>query len=648
MGILRGLMGGMLGLGVSVCSFSVCVFVCVVMLTRVIELDPVLESYYGKGKGVGLVKGVTTELALRGGDTDEQASDAVSSAGEDAPDKEDEVSTESAQLALRGGSLGGELVSNVFKELHDNKKSGRRPSRWSATDSFAKSLLTPLGGPSSDILERWVPLYGYQGVVWFRIDLFYTFVDAVDRLLCLDNRAGVAYNLYLMDKTKDYKTQEARDEFLSDPETNGLSIWASGPGDYSHDHLAWEWVVERHEGWEDDEEQYQYPYALFIAGPDDPVPWTWEPDVSHKVMKVVLDWANEPEMDRPDVAYLRMPENPHRILYTNQYGPWMENVCRILTAGRIPGRPGRPAIPDAWFTVKDPSMAKGIGTYGGLAFPPALWDLIVDQWLEDKSDVVTLEANTGGKKQDEASNRWHMFLPGAGHLYKHQYILFDEVEDANTVMARVAHLVEASLTDEESYGRIAGLQVYLPGTGALFSGDPDFFVTLYDDETEEDFQAVVERMVHWMGWLESKPGVAPTANGLGLFPIFLTIRPIFTGYFLYDTDGGADPISWEDPDETSVDKFRDMVAEWWSVGDNQRPPYSPTTSWIGIRQGYLEERTDPEVPHPNESKPRLLVGPQTTNAEWQLMVKMIVVPDLFISLVDEENLPRKCNQLTRD
>jgi hypothetical protein len=361
-------------------------------------------------------------------------------------------------------------------------------------------------------------------------------------------------------------------------------------------------------------------------------------------MKVVLDWADEPEMDRPDVAYLRMPENPHSLFYTNQYGPWMENVCRVLTAGSITGRPGRPAVPDAWFTVKDQSRAKGIGTYGGLAFPPALWDSIVDQWLKGDSDVVTLEAKTGGKEQDGASNRWHVFLPGAGHPYKYQYVLLDEVEDANTVMKRVMHLVEASLTHEESQGRIAGLQVYLPGTGALFNGDPDFFVTLYDDETEEDFQTVVERMVHWMGWLESKAGVPPIANGLGLFPLFLTIRPIFTGYYIYDVDGCADSIAWEDPDETSVDAFRDMIAEWWSAGGNQRP-YSHATSWIGIRQDYLGERTDPEVPHPNESKPRLLVGPQTTDAEWQLMVNMIVVPDLFITLEDEEDLPRKCRQL---
>jgi hypothetical protein len=77
----------------------------------------------------------------------------------------------------------------------------------------------------------------------------YTFIDAVDRLLGLDNRAGLAYNLYLMDRDKKYATRAEHKAFLAEPHRSGLSIWANGPGDYSHDRLAWEWMLDQLGAW---------------------------------------------------------------------------------------------------------------------------------------------------------------------------------------------------------------------------------------------------------------------------------------------------------------------------------------------------------------------------------------------------------------
>ncbi|AEO59805.1 hypothetical protein MYCTH_2308347 [Thermothelomyces thermophilus ATCC 42464] len=518
-----------------------------------------------------------------------------------------------------------------------NRSKGRQDQGDSGAQQLPDVFHTPLGGFSSGTNERWLPLYGYQGVVWFRADLLYTFVDAVDRLLCLDNRAGVTYSLYLLDKRKDYTAQSERDEFLSDLEGNGVTIWATGPGDYSNDMVAWEWIVDRLGAVEDESEARQK--VLFVAGPGDPIPWTWQPDESHRVLKVSLSWTEIPKMNRPDIAYLRMPENPEDVVHTNEYGPWIASVCRVLAAGRIPGRPGYPAIPDAWFTVGGHGAGdQEIGTYGGQAFLPQLWDIVVAKWRDDPGSLLELKARTGPEDEAKVSDRWHLFVPGLACPYEKQYVLHDEVDDVGLVRRRILDLVRCSAS-HESYSKLQSLEVYLPGTGfSLVTVEgPELVVSLTGrDDVDSAFQPLVDRMVRWRKWLESKPGVPPVTNGLGLFPQFLSIRPVFERYTIRDEGEIHEPVVWN-PDTTTVARFRILAGRILAMLSNRT--YSSAAAWIAITQSRSTEQagggSDPE-----RSRPRLLISPGTTEEEWQLIRRMIVNPEVFISQLDTRTLPR--------
>jgi hypothetical protein len=591
----------------------------------VAEPDPKMEAYYVKERRHGRAKasGVGPSSGLRGGEAFEEE-DESSSSGEGTPD--DSSVGDSIDLELRGGA-----TRSVRRG-----KAAQGPSNPGKPDDKPRShsLVTALGGPSSGHEESWFPLHGYQGVVWFRTDQLFTFVDAVDRLLCLDNRADVTYSLYLMDKRKRYATQAERDEFLSDLTGNGITIWAAGAGDYSNDQVALQWLQDRIGVTED--EQIASQKVLFVAGPADPIPWKWKPDASHRIQEVSLLWPRAPKMIRPDVAYLRMPENPADVNYTNQYGPWMTNVCRVLTPGRIPGRPGYPAIPDAWFTLGYPP-GNGIGTYGGLAFPPQLWDIMVELWEDDQTSPVKLEAVMGPESKDGTTNRWHLFLPGTGSPYEKQFILHSEVGDVKSVRQRIMELVRCSMSTA-SFSLVQSVEVYLPGAGFFLASTetPELTVSVTDKENlDSEFQPLMELTVEWVKYLTEKSGVDPVPNGLGLFPQFLSLRPVFKDYLLGDVDGAIEPVPW-DPKTTTVDQFRRLAGQVFSTLDDQEQSYSPYKSWIAITQGFPIASGDPD-----ESKPKLLVGPRTTEDEWQSMRKLIVDFSLSISLLDTTHLPRK-------
>jgi hypothetical protein len=504
----------------------------------------------------------------------------------------------------------------------------------------APAFHTVLGGLTSGDNSRWIPLYGYQGVVWFQVDMLYTFVDAVDRLLGLDNRAGVTYNLYLMDKNKTYSTQAERDEFLSDLTGNGITISAAGVGNYSADQLAWEWITERLRALEGDGEADQR--ILFIAGPDQPIPWTWEPKRSHRVMKIRLEWSDpEFKLHRPDVAYLRMPENPEDVVYTNDFAPWMASICRLLAPGRIEDCPGQPVVSDAFFTVKGQGrLSKLPGTYGGLAFLPELWDAIVDHWIKDKTAPLTLEATVRselGLIDHQLSDRWHLFLPGAARPYEEQYIFHDEIDFPHLVQRKIMRLLRRSMSGK-SFSKMGWLEVYLSG-GEFFLAEesPEITIPVADEEVlDNSFEELVKDMIKRKEELQNLPDQPPTVNPLSVLPQFFALRPVFTKYTICDDNESTEPVDW-DPRTATLAQFQDLVASIFQrAGGKQR--YAPETAWVGITQGRTARRTNPA-----EHKPKLLISPTTTESEWRVLRKLIVEPEVFISLPDTKSLTRKCD-----
>jgi hypothetical protein len=671
----------------------------------VTELDPKMEVYYAREKRRGLAPGVGTSLRLRGGDA-EAANDCESPAVGSGTAAEEGVKPleEVGQVSLRGGSNSDdeededdedafadqdyevrledevEDMDILYDEDDDDEdayadqdyeleleneaeamgkvddgndevdqedvdqEDGHKKHDDNGDDDDvepATSFHTVLGGLTSGDNPRWIPLYGYQGVVWFQVDMLYTFVDAVDRLLNLDNRAGVTYNLYLMDKNKTYSTQAERDVFLSDLTGNGLTISAAGVGNYSADQLAWEWIADRLRALEEDGEADQR--ILFIAGPEDPIPWTWEPKPSHRVMKIQLEWSDpEFKLNRPDVAYLRMPVTPGYNTYTNMFGLWMKSVCRLLAPGRIENRPGQPPVPDAFFTVKGQGRRSKLpGTYGGLVFLPELWDAIVDHWRKDKTATLTLEATVRselGLIDQQVSDRWHLFLPGAARPYEEQYIFHDEIDFPHVVQQKIMRLLKRSMSGK-SFSKMSWLEVYLSGS-EYFLGEeaPDIAIPVADEDIlDHSFEELVKDMVRRKQELENLPDRPPTVNPLIVFPQFFSLRPLFDQYMICDADETTEPVDW-DPRTATLAQFQDLVASIWSAAGHEQP-YSPDTSWVSITQG----RTARGV-QPAEHKPRLLIRPETDEDEWRGLRKLIVEPEVFISLVDEKSLPRECRQ----
>ncbi|KAK0725241.1 hypothetical protein B0H67DRAFT_463190, partial [Lasiosphaeris hirsuta] len=508
-------------------------------------------------------------------------------------------------------------------------------------------LQSALGGEKLSHNDFWLPLYGYQGIVWFRLGYLNTFVDAVDRLLCLDNRSGVSYSLYLLDRAKDYTLEEEQAQFLADGD-RGVTVWAKGPGDYSNDAFAHAWVISKldklgHSAAADGHKAL-HDKVLFVAGPDDPIPWEWEPGLKHpRVVKFVLEWEKAPSLNRPDVAYVRLPESSWAS-YSNYFAPWMAQACRVLAAGRIPGRPGRPAIPDAFFALKttDEGTNSGPASYGGLSFPPSLWSDISDKYAMKGLETRVLVAKMPHNK---ASGRFHLFLPGYGRPYgsKDQFIMHGHLDKRAFVKKTILNLLKDSMSPGDFNDKLKAVEVHLPGDG---------FFTISDDEaghglvvSRESLERgqvdeLVDRLKQWKEWLEARDVVPPSKSGLAMFPQFITLRPVFKTYLIHDgardSDGeNNEAVSWK-PDIDSLTTFRQKVYRLWSGegGDLSKD------TWISITQ--LSPEADfltGEYQHYDVNKPNFLIGPRTSDVEWREIVKMIVSPDIIVYHADERSAP---------
>lgn len=672
------------------------------MLIGMIEPDPLFERYYKEAIDAAILRQQQeaesrrqpqTEL-LRGGDlsTEEMEGMEVDGASEisslngddpmemdiDTPGSEEASSSESTKGLLRGGigsdglpdsddsdnvqiDASADFVRSIFHEIFQHEITGPDPARaarWLGEDIAPTSI----GVASKAVKAEWIPLYGYQGAVWFQANVLNSFIDAVDRLLGLDNRAGVTYNLYTFDRSQNYQDKRVRMQWTTDRNVNGLTVTTKGVGDYSSDHHAWSWAAAALGVRAKDHPSERGDKILFVAGPDDSVPWTWEPLPQHRILKVALSWATDYSQERPDLAYLRMPENPRSASWTNQYGRYIAQAARVLTPSRVPNRPGQPPIPDAFYGLE--GSKNKAATYGALSFLPKLWEEIVARWEEDNDTVVYLEAYGYKEKAGgplKVSDRWHLYFPGLGVPYtaklgvrtKGQYILHSDLDNVTTVQDRILGLLRNLWSDSGDL-QIRSLEVYLPGSGFFFVSDEptDLVIDLEkrdDEDVEAAFEPLVARLTEWKTWLQEMPGVPPIENGLGLFPQFLTLRPVYKQYTMRDIDSPGSKIIW-DLQDTDLEGFRRLVSKVWSKGRHKKP-YIPGTSWIGIHQGH-QGKTDKNkttrgrdpnyfkrIASRGESKPKLIVSPFIDEDEWEQIRKLIVDPDIAISLTDSTTQP---------
>ncbi|KAK3949734.1 hypothetical protein QBC32DRAFT_377986 [Pseudoneurospora amorphoporcata] len=595
------------------------------------ELDPEKDYINADALRANFPDRLDSDFGLRGGGDfdDEEEEDVVDEGEEHSMDVHEPMelipSPENALVSLRGGGPLKDL-GEVFKDI-DNGKWRLTTEAFHAfaqTDNHKEGLKSRLEGERGGVENLWIPLYGYQGIVWFRIDMLNTFVDAVDRLLGFGVRAGASYRLYLFDRNKEYKTRAQKEAFQRN-NRNTLDVACKGPGDYSNDHLAWNWVIGHlgSLGNDTNGSPVAHQKVLFVAGPEDPVPYEWEPTDIHNVAKLVLEWDGMPEMNRPDVAYLRMPisgDPTTADVHTNQFAPWMAQACRVLCAGRIPNRPGQPYIPDAYISYDTDS-----GTYGGLTFNLDQWTRILQAYKESRGGPIVLTAYTFESPSGNI-DRWHMYVPGVSYEYsKDVAILHSEFKDPKLVHAKIRNMLETGLGLEQLQD-LDFIEVHLPGEP--FFADtkgPSNVVIPVDSNGKLDkpaVQIVAELLEQWYNWLKEKPGVKPAKNGLDMFPQFITLQPVYREYALVCDEDHEQVLEWN-PRETSLDDFRDLVAELWLPG-RFSVDYDIESSRVRLTQNGLD------------GAPMLVVLPTTTEVEWNRIRDMIVWPELVVQVYGDQ------------
>ncbi|KAM7191715.1 hypothetical protein V8F20_009192 [Naviculisporaceae sp. PSN 640] len=526
-------------------------------------------------------------------------------------------------LTLRGGSGDETSLSLRGGGDDDGALSLRGGAKGDKNDYYShKNYTTTLDGdPRDKDYTNWMTLYGYQGQVAFEPSSLNTFVDAVDRLLDLDCRAGVMYKLYMRDR---------RTSLTKGGSWTCLPVTCKGVGNFEADQTALDWINKELKNYTTEEDEVGEHMVLFVTGPTSPAPSYWQPRAQDRVLKFELVWPDNPSLYRRDIAYLRIPQNLRTVKHTNQYARSMARICRLLTAGQIPYRPGRPNIPNAHFSIQ--GFAPGgvhVGSYGGLAWLPQLWAKIVKSWKTDPQKSVVLSAKTSTKG---LGDRIFLFLPGNSQPYSiRDYIPLKHVSRREYVESTILDLVKQSMSDE-SYEELMGVEITIPGDLVFLSspGEARLFLPVGGNEDQDEKGPIVRSLMAWLEFLDSKKIVAPAENGFQMYPLFLTLQPRFREYRAHNAMRLDDePISWR-PNNVSLSSFRSWVKHFLGVKN------------VSADSLYIEYRQAPKPPkgqRERHAKPRFLIGPATTEREWADIRSMIVEPDGYIAQVDQSAMP---------
>jgi hypothetical protein len=273
-----------------------------------------------------------------------------------------------------------------------------------------------------------------------------------------------------------------------------------------------------------------------------------------------LNWPEDKQANRGDVAYLPMPTND-KAEQSGAYVSWLRSAARILTPGRIAHRPGRPDVPDAFFRLFD----RKTWNYGGLSFGLEDYRDIVNEFKDENKKGYGRMRTIEARRED-----WHVAIhtPGlntspfkeGNEKPPKKWISFRNLAGENPtpcprgVYEILARIVEHSLP-KEKLDNVQGIEVWIPGERALITkaseGDADAkvfpgrFEVPYSPEVRERLDYSKHQVEEVRDEASYKAADSmhralvdylvdlQEGENEDLFPnAFITMRPVFEKYYV--------------------------------------------------------------------------------------------------------------------
>lgn len=439
--------------------------------------------------------------------------------------------------------------------------------------------------------DLWLPMYGYAGIVWFKLQSLESFLDAVSRLLMLGDRtfgldggSGKAYRLYLLPRADTFSSDVAQNEYLD--QGYYVEVNCQGRNSYGADCAVWQQVVLRliggdalvGEGEDSDSIDVSrvrveaYRLAIFVSDLYEPFPWMWEPpETSDKILKLMReagaqDW-------RPDVAYIRRPENVSTLKAWcwNTLGHDLARAMRILSPGRIAGRPGSPAIPNCVYSFAGWDSRERTWAFGGLCPPSRMIRKLLEH--DPANPVLVVKDDPGARHRASVPPEgwFYVFAPGSYRRSRANYqswSIVDNVEQLRPgIRAAMAAAVGPAGLDKE-----VRVEIFSPGTKAFMADEvirssaedesKTVNTILLANDTDLEWGKLQALLRHRRDYLVNKVretiGAADDGTILTWFPLLVTVRPIFEEYSLFWGPDKHRRATWN-PNTMSLRDLRALI-----------------------------------------------------------------------------------------
>lgn len=501
-------------------------------------------------------------------------------------------------------------------------------------------------------------LYGRQGAVRFDLDDRSSFIDAVARLV----GANQSINVSLLKSTTGYRPGSAVvPQTFHDIVHDAPTV---DPFDFDKIRvvlLQWRQDYPEPPGRNEDDDGLLVP---FVHPPDEAPPTGhWRPSVKPIGLVKCVRRGSPPSSrlaESGDVAYLAFNVpfikkhsgyTPCYRLGTNQYGPWMLVVARILTPGAglalLAGTPGSLVAHSRLGLVYEKWRVRAVdseqsftftpfATHGGLGFHPEHVSFLVQSVAGmDKRTVHDLHDNEIRYVNVDVTplHDWSVGVFLAGLNSEAATATVDSSDVGNNIGDNVVKMVGAPPSFRVGLAQCIDRMltaVTTPGERALLDGVdiwPDG--AFWDHEARPVRAAVLPCTALALHQIEDRPFHAAS---------LVAIRPIYRKYtawvegkdgkttsFAFEQDGqfnaffeSVKAILGAVHDDTDEDDYEDYKEDQTELGaDVVASRRDLNHVWIRQRAG--------------SNRPQFLVSPKMTQAEWFVVCNQIVGPEIWVT-----------------